>query len=240
MRWAGILWVFIMPVLAVAQQPEFSEIQQQWLDESRTLGKVGYYVTNGSFVYGAKLLGTIRGESLIYHESAVYKHDETRFLTLGRIETADKQVYMATGWMKVQENWLKTIDILLPAEQVTKSDTELETELNNARKRWVELANQHNPLAHVSATYRENATYFGAGELSEGHEEIADRYFYMENPDYQVDLVATKLVQIESDIVFETGRYYTGSDRRGSGGIYVIIWERTESGNWLIALDFNF
>jgi hypothetical protein len=62
----------------------------------------------------------------------------------------------------------------------------------------------------------------------------------MANPDYQVDLQARRLQPTSGDRVPEIGRYFTGPRRSGSGGLYVILWERRENDDWKIAFDFNF
>lgn len=63
----------------------------------------------------------------------------------------------------------------------------------------------------------------------------------MENPDYQVDLKEQQLWEISEELILELGRYFTGPERTGNGGIYVILWEQERpSKEWMIALDFNF
>jgi hypothetical protein len=145
-----------------------------------------------------------------------------------------------TGWRVVDGDWKKEIDGILirQADQLLISNDLSET-IDQQREDWVTLANQHDPQPYINALYSEGATYFSNGQLSEGRAEIVERYVYMENPNYQVDLEKEKLWLVSDEQILEVGRYFTGPERIGDGGIYVVLWEQIDD-RWMIALDFNF
>jgi hypothetical protein len=175
-----------------------------------------------------------------YNHKQTFQHDRDRFITVGTLDTEIGNQALVTGWRKVDGEWKKEIDVILTISGTLykPADTLMEN-LNQERRKWVKLANQHNPENHIRQSYTEDATYFGNGQKSEGRSEIADRYFYMENPNYQVDLEKEQLWSISENHVIEIGRYFTGPEKVGTGGIYVILWQQQEEG-WLIELDFNF
>lgn len=175
-----------------------------------------------------------------YQHWKTYEHDPSRYVTLGLLSTTADSILLLTGWRDVEGSWKKEIDVILTPESTDYPVSEsLDRTLDQRRKTWVRLANEHDPKTHIEALYSAGATYFGNGYKSEGREEIAERYFYMENPNYQVDLKKEQLWQISESRVLELGRYFTGAERVGNGGLYVILWEYKDD-EWMIELDFNF
>lgn len=169
-----------------------------------------------------------------------YPHDKHRYVSTGMIETGKNELFLLSGWRFTENSWKKEIDILLNLNADNTVPDSLQKVLANARDKWVILANKHQPLAHIQESYTPDAVYFSNGRSSVGTAAIAERYQYMANPVYQVDLESRELWNIEGDRVLELGRYFTGAEKTGTGGIYVIIWEKQASGDWKISLDFNF
>jgi ketosteroid isomerase-like protein len=241
-----LIILFLLTGIAYAQ-PEFTDLQNDWMNAIGSEKISGMYSDRGSLIYfdhsaidEETLAEQLKGGNWKYSKVEYFRHDLQRNLVVGELSSEQESFLIASGWIRTKEGWKKAIDIILPKGSATAASAQINSELDVHRKEWVRLANLHDPLSHVSATYTSDATYFGAGQLSQGHDEIAERYFYMENENYQVDLEAVRLWSIDSERVYEVGRYFTGSERQGSGGLYTILWERTEEGKWLINLDFNY
>ncbi|MBD3617551.1 MAG: nuclear transport factor 2 family protein [Gracilimonas sp.] len=246
------LTLLLLPLSAFAQ-PDFETLQKQWVQTLQSgESSSDFYWEGRSFTYAEidssdsgsfiRLVKSQRNPGIkSYKHRRVFRHADDRYLSAGNLITDKNQLVLLTGWRNVGGNWKKEIDILLtqksPSSQV---DEKRINALDTEREKWVTLANQHNPEAHIEVSYTEDATYFGNGRKSAGRAEIADRYSYMENPNYEVDLENEQLWNISEGQVLEVGRYFTGSVRSGDGGIYVILWEKQSNGSWQIALDFNF
>lgn len=234
-------------------QPDLESFQRKWVEnvktgepatdfywENRYLAFVDITSNESNNIITLVRSGEIPAIKTYEHEQ-IFRHDGHRYISVGKLVTDGHDVVLLTGWRNVEEGWKKEIDVILskssPDEEV---GSDVLAALNNERQKWVKLANEHNPEAHIKASYTGDAVYFGNGEKSEGRAEIAERYFYMENPDYQVALEMEELWNIAEDKVLEAGRYFVGTERRGEGGLYVILWEKQETENWQIKLDFNF
>ncbi|MTI88965.1 MAG: nuclear transport factor 2 family protein [Balneolaceae bacterium] len=173
------------------------------------------------------------------HEQEL-RHDNRRYLTTGMLNVENDSYMLLSGWWFTENGWKKEVDVILLMDSDKEVSSTQDSLLKIERRRWVRLANQHKPEAHMDTSYTPDAVYQGSGKTSAGRDEIARRYAYMGNPNYQVDLEKQQLWYVSEDKVLETGRYYTGAERKGTGGIYVIIWEWQDEGNWQIAFDFNF
>ena len=248
-----ILSPFLLLTGLSSAQTTLEDLQKDFIEALRS-GEptAGFYWPDRSIVYSKStindtenLIHLIKSDSISglqsYNHQQTFKHDDNRYLTAGTFETKSESFLLLTGWRKVEGSWKKEIDVILTLEDnTTDVNPALERILNEERQSWVKLANENNPKAHIESSYTEEATYFGNGQKSEGREEIADRYFYMENPNYQVDLEMEQLWMISDQNVLEVGRYFTGPEKVGTGGIYLILWELQEDNSWLIELDFNF
>lgn len=242
----------LLPSLSNAQE-DLTSIQQTWVQtlqsgestsdfywEDRNLIYAKIQTKNTQLFSETIKSGATSGIKSYQHEKT-FEHDPARFITVGILETKSESNALVTGWRKADGDWKKEIDIILTlSENLEEPDLYLSKELDAERKKWVELANQHNPENHIQQSYTEDATYFGNGQKSDGRIEIAERYFYMENPNYQVDLVKENLWTISESYILEIGRYFTGPDKVGAGGLYIILWETQEDNSWKIELDFNF
>lgn len=234
-------------------QPDFEKLQNDWIQKLQTgesvadlywEGKNFSYIIidstdTGNFMQFIKN-NPVSGVEKYKHEQ-VFRHDDNRFVSVGNLKTDTSDILLLTGWRNVDGNWKKEIDVIL-AQKLSDLQVpgKILAGIDSERKKWVQLANQHNPKAHIAESYTENASYFASGRKSTGREEITERYVYMKNPNYQVDLEKERLWGISDDNLLELGRYFTGTEHVGDGGIYVILWERQNPGYWQIALDFNF
>lgn len=247
-----LLFLFLLLPISLSAQPNLVSLQESWTDSIKARASASSFYWEGRNFTFTKI-NTSDSESLIklsrsekitglgpYEHLETFKHDEYRYIIVGTLPTNTETMLLLTGWRNVEGSWKKEIDVILTHEvnQFKLSD-ELTIALNKRRASWITRANQHNPKKHIEALYSKEATYFANGRKSEGREEIIERYVYMENPNYQVDLEKEQLWNISEDQVLEVGRYFTGSERVGPGGLYVILWELVDE-EWMIRLDFNF
>lgn len=246
------LFLFLFSLGSQAQ-PDFQTAQNRWMQAlnedagvKELLFPKGYLfykdgnVTESDNESSADGLGLDRQISS-YKQLQLFKHDEARYITIGNIIYGEDAYIIMTGWMKADSGWTKMIDIMVAQQSDTSLSEIIEQQLSEERLEWVRLANQHDPAAHIQASYTQDAVYYSNSSRSDGHSGIAERYSYMKNPNYQVDLESSRMLQTKANEVLEVGRYFTGKVRRGSGGLYVILWEKKEEvDGWKIKLDFNF
>lgn len=248
-------WVFLLLLIpvAVSAQPDFGSLQEKWIqafnDETDINGLVfgrGYlfYRDGETFQIDLSFPDSVNfepdGGLSSYSQLRLFRHDERRMVTAGTLRYRENPHVLLTGWRETPEGWKREIDILLSGRSETDLSTSVTQQLDAEREEWVRLANRHDPAAHIRASYTEGAVYFSNGSRSDGHTGIAERYSYMKNPGYQVDLEAAWQLPVSGNRVLEVGRYFTGDVRRGDGGLYVILWQPQAPEKWKIVLDFNF
>lgn len=245
-------FLLLLPIQSLLAQPDFNSLQKDWiekLDKDESYEDMmfdrGYLLYLNGRAYNnndfyEKERTDINLKFAGYEHIRSFEHNESRYGTVGFLSRENQSFILFTGWRYVEDEWKKEIDIILIRSIQEEIGDEIDAALYSERREWVELANQHNPLAHVRESYTEDAVYFGYGMRSDGHEDIAKRYNYMENTDYQVDLEKRQLTKISDYLVLEVGRYFTGGERKGKGGLYTILWERQNDDEWEITLDFNF
>ena len=248
-----LFFFFLIIAISLQAQPEFHTYQLQWIEEVKSGNPTNnYYWADRHLFYSRittndseSLVQLIRSEAIpsieTYDHLKTFKHDRYRYITVGYLKTASESLLLLSGWRDVDGDWKKEIDVLLTQKTgQNEVDKNTVSVLNEHRENWVMLANNHNPGEHIMNTYAEDATYFSNGYKSSGWQEIIERYAYMENPDYQVDLKMEELWKFSDTGVLEVGRYFTGAERIGPGGLYVILWEKQRTDKWQITLDFNF
>lgn len=238
-----------LPLLALAQ-PDFESLQRQWVqkiysDESTA----AFYWPKGALLYvnseviDFQALHAVlyeQGDSITYQQEKIFEHDQHRYITIGMLKTSMDAILLVSGWRKTGDGWKKEIDILLTLKAPKMQPAPaLIAQLDAERKQWVALANKHDPKTHISYSYTSDAVYFGNGQRSDSTS-IAERYSYMKNPNYQVDLEKHYVRPISAREVLEVGHYYAGRREENAGGLYLILWQKSDSDRWKIALDFNF
>lgn len=246
----AVLLVFVSS--QAYSQPDFTSLQNDWISSvnkgesvQQLLFPEGYlFYLDGSTTFSSRGNSAedfgIDGTLADYRQIKQFKHDGFRYLTLADVSLNQKEYVLLTGWKKDETGWTREIDVLLAQISGSGVSHTVRQQLDKKRTEWVELANQHDPATHIRTSYTKDAVYFSNGSRSDGHSGIAERYAYMENPDYQVDLEVSYLRQISDTRILEVGRYFTGKERRGSGGIYVILWQDQPAEDWKIGMDFNF
>lgn len=237
--------------VSVQAQPDVDHLQAQWMaalnkgeEIQHRLSPLGYlfYKDGAAFEIAAGDNYPLNGTLTSYASIKIFRHDASRYMSLGRLKSNGEPYLLLTGWKDTEEGWTREADIVVKRSPDVSSElsVSLKKQLYQARKEWVKLANRHDPMTHVQSLYTEDAVYFGNGTRSNGRAGIAERYSYMENPNYQVDLEASFQIQSKNDEVLEVGRYFTGKFPKGPGGLYLILWEKQASKEWLIRLDYNF
>lgn len=234
----------MLPVWLGAQQ-SIQEIQSVWLKGK--IGEVHYWDNYKGYLYSEKeglrsvkeIIDSGRSGGL-YKEAEAFEHDQRRILTLGKVTSVKKPFYLISAWRLNEAVWMKEMDLAIDVSEYEAVSESLLEILRSERREWVEYANRHNPDEHITVSYTVEAVYLSGGKESRGQEEIASRYSYMENPNYQVDLEGRHIQQLGDKSVLEVGRYFTGSVKKGNGGVYLILWQKQKNNEWKIGFDFNF
>lgn len=185
------------------------DIQKQLEELIASEGKLNRHVNKGTVFQGKNN----------YFEIGYYVYEKARY-------------GFVIGWKKVDETWLREIDILFKTEDAPEIEV---SQINDARNLWMKLSNAHDPKALIQQVYTPDAVYVNQGKVYTGTEEITQRYSYMSNPNWKIQLNAKKTQEIQGNLFFEIGQYISNGT-----GHYVIIWERQENGEWQACLDFNF
>jgi len=157
---------------------------------------------------------------------------ENNYFSLGYYVFEKAQYGFIIGWKKVGEDWLKEIEILFQKDKESTVDV---AEIDAARKKWVDLSNAHNHETLIKEVYTPDGIYVNQGKVDKGTDQIIERYAYMSNPNWKIQLYPKELLQVQADIFYEIGEYVSNGK-----GHYVIIWEKQENGEWQACLDFNF
>lgn len=168
----------------------------------------------------------------------------TEVVSLGRVAaspTVDYEILKmraTTGgyaqlvvWKETGDKKQREVEVLA---RYGSSSAGVAAEIDEARQRWIELCNSHQPAALVSAMYTAKAMYYNHRPLEQGTESITREYAYMANPKYSLQLTPLISEVIHDRLVFEIGQC-SGS----YGGKYVLVWLKNEEGQWQVAFDTN-
>ncbi len=134
-------------------------------------------------------------------------------------------------WKKENGTRKRVLEFVAPADEWNPENKEV---IDQARKNWIFLCNQHNAKALVEEMYAPNAIYYNHKPAIIGHEAISKEYQYMNNPDYKLSLSPIHLELVNERLAFEIGQC-SGS----YGGKYIIAWQKSEEGKWRVLMDSN-
>jgi len=181
-----------------------------------------------------KLFDLVKSEGKLIGQQPqkLIPHRDNNYFEIGHYQFKKSTFAYLIGWKKVENNWLREIEILFKTDDTSKTDR---SEIDKAREKWVELSNAHDHKVLVKEVYTPDALYINGGNSYQGTEQINDRYAYMSNPSWKIQLYPKELMQAQPGIYYEIGEYVSNGK-----GHYVIIWEKQESGEWQACLDFNF
>lgn len=174
------------------------------------------------------------GKLVEQRTQAVVRQDDARYLELGYYKFSEKDptIYAyATGWLVVDGKWLREVEVVQPLFE--QQEVQLR-EIDRARERWVELSNEHDHEVLVKQLYAADGFYVNQGRHYQGTEAISERYSYMSQPNWQIELTAKSVMKVQNDLAFELGQY-----KSNGIGHYLIIWEK-QGPVWKVLLDFNF
>lgn len=165
---------------------------------------------------------------------AVLKHDDSHYFEMGYYKFSEKDptIYAyATAWKLVDGDWLREMEVVQP---LFEQQGVQEREIDRARELWVERSNAHDHEVLVKQSYAADAYYVNQGQHYQGTAAISDKYSYMSQPNWEIQLTAKSVMKVQNELVFELGEY-----RSGGIGHYLIIWEK-QGDKWKVLLDFNF
>ncbi|MEM6805433.1 MAG: hypothetical protein AAF696_28805, partial [Bacteroidota bacterium] len=170
---------------------------------------------------------------LSYEPLALIAQKQNNYFDMGYYVTEEGKYAAITGWKRLKGRWLREIQILYPLEKEIVEHSE--KIIKEYAAKWVKYSNAHDHAKLIEEVYSPDAVYANGGKVYAGRKEIVDRYAYMSNPSWQIELFPLKQLALSDHILFEIGRYESNGI-----GHYVIVWEKQESGKWQACLDFNF
>ena len=135
-------------------------------------------------------------------------------------------------FLKGNQTASEGIEFLIIFEQQDAANQTSDLEL--ARNEWMRLCNTHKVTKLVEQLYASNAYYYNRGRLLEGTKALKAEYSYMSSPNYSLKLTPKHIVFAAPDIAYEIGRC-SGSYPNP----YMLLWKKTESGEWVILMDSN-
>ena len=109
-----------------------------------------------------------------------------------------------------------------------------QSEIDQRRKDWMKLCNEHNAYKLVSDLYEPEAIYYNHRPVDIGTEKIARTYSYMNRETYSLTLTPIIIHPVTNSLVYEIGQC-SGS----YGGKYMLIWRKNSEGVWQILFDSN-
>jgi len=168
-----------------------------------------------------------------YEQLALVPHRQNNYFDMGIYKAQNGNFASIVGWKRISGKWMREIQILYPLE--TGAEAPLTEMINSYAEAWMKYSNAHDHAQLIEVVYSPEAVYVNGGRVDVGRKEIIDRYAYMSNPNWYIQLFPVKQLEVQDDILFEIGRY----ESTGTGH-YVIVWEKQESGQWQACLDFNF
>ncbi|MEM6879248.1 MAG: hypothetical protein AAF544_11855 [Bacteroidota bacterium] len=157
--------------------------------------------------------------------------DSQHVYTLHRINR-DEQLDLAelAIWNRSSDGPMRELVFIAPyQEHISDSGA-----IASARDRWIQYCNAHEVDRLINEVYTPNSLYYNHKPLVRGRRALIDEYAYMANPEYHLWLDPLHLEAVSDDIYIELGQCY------GSyGGQYIIVWQRQDSGDWMVLFDSN-
>ncbi len=143
----------------------------------------------------------------------------------------DVRYHFIIIWSKEEGMWLRELEVMVKND----SNSNDQEGIDIARKRWVELANEHSPERLVAEVYTKDFTYYNRNTIYQGYEKLSEAYSYMKDPNFLIDLKKEISIVVRPDLIYEMGKWMN-SDYSGS---YIIIWKKQQNSEWKIAFDSN-
>ena len=217
-------------------------LQLEWLEALYGDGEVGFIyndqsglMINDSLYIGAQqtLFQARKLRSLKlrrYSNQATIQLRENQKFEMGTYYNSTGEAFATViGWRK-QDGWIKEFETISKVEVDSSQNADL---VNNRRRDWERLANEHRPDLISQNVFSKKGKYFNRGRAYYGSE-IAHAYRYMNNEGFKITLEALNTNLVTDSTLFEVGQYDVGGK-----GLYVLIWTK-EGADWNLLLDFNF
>ncbi len=250
----ALIAFIVLPVASFSQTPkEFSKLRTKWLyrvkKDTKKLPllylKQAMLVRPDQHVFGQDAIrlfvednpGLFAGyngtESL-----HLFEHSDRKVLDIGyllhqdaRKKVLDRLLYVV-AWRKIDDIWLRELDIFLPAETAEF----VPDDMAETRAEWINLANGRDPHALAESIFLHDAVYLNNSEASTGHAAIAQRFDFIRNPAFSINLKNEKLCRLDDTTAIDIGNWKTDD----FVGYYLILWKKDEAGEWKISLYFNY
>ena len=176
--------------------------------------------------------------------NTVYGTKEKLHVTSATCVEASPTVYYEFGDTRIGDRTYGHITILKKENTAIKREFELLvdktsemadlSEIDQRRKEWIRLCNNHDAYRLVSELYDPEAVYYNHSPVVVGTEDIADTYSYMNRESYSLHLEPIEVAPVNGEFVFEIGQC-SGS----YNGNYLLIWRKTADGTWKVLFDSN-
>ncbi|MFK8103453.1 MAG: hypothetical protein AB8G15_13050 [Saprospiraceae bacterium] len=178
------------------------------------------------------LHGALPKINAIQSDTIILAHQERALsYELGVFTDVDQKKYQHLIIWQVQDAAsVRVFEFVAPQLEAVESYEELE----ERRALWMELCNRHEVKQLIYNLYAEETLYFNHRPLLKGRAALVKAYQYMKDENYQLSLWPIVVRQVSPDFIFEIGQC-AGSYQ----GKYILIWQRTEEGQWNIFIDSN-
>lgn len=223
--------------------------ERQWLESYNAGGQVGAGYMGKALLFSGKE-DLICGSSEIegyYHQAFAKTGKVTGMRTIARYEAAPQVVYeiseytLAKGgflrtmvvWSNRDGSWVREIEASVGAADPA-GDT---AEIDAARIRYEELCAENDVEHFLKSIYQPQAVYYSKGALYKGFPNIGVAYNYFNIPGYEIKLTLLSEIRASANTAYEIGEYRTVNGR--AKGLYIMIWQRDEAGDWRVLLDSN-
>lgn len=169
----------------------------------------------------------------------IFEHSDRKVLDIGYIRIEDEHqividsVHYVVAWRRVGSDWLRELDVILP---VGDDDPHVGSKLDQLRSTWVGYANSPNYATLVDSLFHHDAMYLNNSQMSKGHQAITQRFDFMKSPNFHINLKKQNVLPVDDSTVIDIGNWITNE----FVGYYLILWQKTENGEWKILLYFNF
>lgn len=167
----------------------------------------------------------------------LFIHSDRKVLDVGFLNVEDErkkivdQSSYVFAWRKVDDTWYHELDIIFSDKGQTVAD-----ECAAERSTWIKYANGNDRAVMVNSLFLDDAIYLNNAEASIGQAAIADRFDFIKNPNFQINLKNEKFIKIDDSTAVDIGNWLTGD----FVGYYLILWKKDAAGAWKIFLYFNF
>ena len=223
-----------------------SEFNEQWKQKvnsnTQDLGKL--YTENaikvnldGTFLAGRKNLSQyyernpLHIKSIRTSKSIMAVLDSTTVYEIGHYsDSGENEFAHLILWRKADGKLLRELELIAPTEDAES----YKPEIDKIRRDWMDVCNSHDTKELVTGFYSNNALYYNHRPMIIGHEAIIQEYSYMNDPNYELTLSPIIFEAVNGSLAFEIGRC-SGS----YPGNYILVWQKSDEGEWRIFFDSN-